>query len=328
MVDASGWSAVDAPGWCLNMLAAASVQPGERVRIVVDEPLRRAGEELAAAVRAAEATSRLVVFPVERPMRVPTDELLDSAAWADVSLGLLRETFADELPARRQLIDVLLAHGGRALSSDEIDEATLAGELSQPMPSVEAEARAVLAAVEGARELRLLGAAGTDLRLRVDGRRWVGDCLPLEPGGVANFPGGEICIAPLADGADGVLVADLTIPWGPAAGLLPEPVVLEFEHGRARSIRGGAAGERLRQLVERAGTGADVIAELGIGLNPALRPRGHVLFDEKAAGTAHVAIGNNTGPYGGDNVAAIHVDCVLAAPRLEADGVPVELPAG
>lgn len=328
MVNASGWSAVSAPGWCLNMLAAAGVQPGERVRIVVDEPLRRAGEELAAAVRAAGATSRLVVFPAQRPMRLPTAELLDSAAWADVSLGLLQETFAEELPARRQLIDVLLAHGGRALSSDEIDAATLAGELSEPMPTVEAEARALLAAVEGAHELRLRGAAGTDLRLRVEGRRWVGDCLPLEPGGVANFPGGEICIAPLAHGADGVLVADLTIPWGPAAGLLPGPVVIEFEQGRARSIRGGVAGERLRQLVAEAGTGADVIAELGLGLNPALRPRGHVLFDEKAAGTAHVAIGNNTGPYGGDNSAAIHVDCVLSAPRLEADGVPVELPAG
>ncbi len=71
-----------------------------------------------------------------------------------------------------------------------------------------------------------------------------------------------------------------------------------------------------------------MIAELGLGLNPALRPRGHVLFDEKAAGTAHVAIGNNTGPYGGDNVAAIHVDCVLSAPRLTADGRSVPLPAG
>ena len=316
------------PGWCLNMLAAAGVQPGERVRIVVDGPLRSAGERLAEAVAAAEAIPRVVVFPAERPMLAPTDELLDSAVWADVSLGLLRETHAEELPARRALVEALLAHGGRALSCDEIDEGTLAGELSQPMPSLEAGARELLAVLEGARELRLMGAAGTDLRLRVDGRRWVGDCLPLEPGGVANFPGGEICIAPLADGADGVLVADLTLPWGPEAGLLPEPVVVEFAGGRACSIRGGAAGDRLRELVEQAGAGADIIAELGLGLNPALRPRGHVLFDEKAAGTAHVAIGNNTGPYGGDNAAAIHVDCVLSAPRLTADGRAVALPGG
>ena len=135
--------------------------------------------------------------------------------------------------------------------------------------------------MNGAREVRVRGAAGTDLTLRIEGRRWLNDALRLEPGRVANFPGGEICIAPLADGAEGDLVADLTIPWGPSEGLLTEPVRIRFEGGRARSIEGGAAGERLR-LVEESGPGADVIAELGIGLNPALRPRGHVLFDEKA----------------------------------------------
>ena len=69
-----------------------------------------------------------------------------------------------------------------------------------------------------------------------------------------------------------------------------------------------------------------MIAELGIGLNPTLRPRGHVLFDEKAARTAHVAIGNNTGPYHSDNTASIHVDCVFSAPELIVDGRPVALP--
>ena len=67
---------------------------------------------------------------------------------------------------------------------------------------------------------------------------------------------------------------------------------------------------------------------LGDGRSLRARVVGHVLFDEKAAGTAHVAIGRNTGPYGGDNDAAIHVDCVFSAPRLTADGVPVLLPAG
>ena len=82
----------------------------------------------------------------------------------------------------------------------------------------------------------------------------------------------------------------------------------------------------LRELVEGAGTGADVIAELGIGLNHAVAPRGHVMLDEKAGGTAHVAIGRNTGTYGGDNEATIHVDCVFSAPELEVDGRPCRYP--
>ena len=63
-----------------------------------------------------------------------------------------------------------------------------------------------------------------------------------------------------------------------------------------------------------------MIAELGIGLNHAIRPSGHVMLDEKAGGTAHIAIGRNTGAYGGANEATIHVDCVFSGPELEADG--------
>lgn len=313
-------------GWCANYLAAAAVRPGERVRIVVDEPFAAEGEELAEAARAMGAEARVALFPAQRPMLEPTTELMDTASWADVSIGFLRHAHVEEIPARREMIEVLLAHRGRALSSLDIDHETLLGELSQPIPDVSSQASELLERVEGARELRIRGAAGTDLVLRVDGRRWLTDALPLEPGNVANFPGGEICVAPHADGADGVLVVDLTIPYGSKQELLPEPVEIRFEGGRARSIEGGEAGAEFRRLVEEAGEGADVIAELGIGLNPAFRPRGNVLFDEKAAGTAHVAVGDNTGPYHGDNVATIHVDCVFAEPRLEVDGVPVAIP--
>ena len=109
-------------------------------------------------------------------------------------------------------------------------------------------------------------------------------------------------------------------------GLVDEPVRLRFEGGRAVSIEGGRAAQMLRELVADAGKGADVIAELGIGFNPTVKPRGHVMLDEKAAGTAHVAIGRNTGSYGGDNEAEIHADCVFSGPQVEADGRPIPLP--
>ena len=313
-------------GWCANYLAAAGVRPGERLRIVVDEPFAAEGEELAQVARELGAEARVACFPLQRPMLEATPELMDTAAWADVSIGLLRHSHVEEIPTRRAMIEVLLAHGGRALSSPDIDHEMLWGELSEPVPDMAAQARDLLDRVEGARELRIRGAAGTDLVLGVEGRTWLTDALPLEPGGVANYPGGEICIAPHAQGADGVLVVDLTIPYGSKQELLPEPVEIRFEGGRARSIEGGEAGAEFRRLVEDAGEGADVIAELGIGLNPSLRPRGHVLFDEKAARTAHVAIGDNTGPYLGDNVATIHVDCVFSEPELEVDGEPIAIP--
>ena len=116
-----------------------------------------------------------------------------------------------------------------------------------------------------------------------------------------------------------MLVADVTVPYT-VDGLVDVPVTMRFERGRVTSIEGGRAADLLRRMVDEAGTGADVVAELGIGLNDAITPRGHVMLDEKAGGTAHVAIGRNTGPYGGDNEASIHVDCVFSEPTIEADG--------
>jgi leucyl aminopeptidase (aminopeptidase T) len=183
----------------------------------------------------------------------------------------------------------------------------------------------VLAQVEGKRTIRLRGRAGTDLTFRIGERKWRTDATPIEAGEFHNHPNGEVFVSPMEDGADGVLVADLTVPYT-VGGLVDEPVTLQFEGGRVRSIEGGKAAAMLHDLVEATGESGRVIAELGIGLNHAVRPRGHVLLDEKAGGTAHVAIGNNTGSYGGDNEASIHVDCVFSEPEIEADGTPVRIP--
>jgi hypothetical protein len=90
---------------------------------------------------------------------------------------------------------------------------------------------------------------------------------------------------------------------------------------------GAVADDLLRTLVDGAGQGADVIAELGIGFNPTVTPRGHVMLDEKAGKTAHVAIGRNTGSYGGVNDAKIHVDCIFSLPEVEVDGRRLEVPS-
>ena len=223
------------------------------------------------------------------------------------------------------MLETLSAHGGRELYLALVTPELLEGELSEPQPRLEEPARRLLAQLEGAKEVQVRGRAGTDLRLRVEGRPWLSDTLPLKAGEGHNFPSGEVFVAPLKDGAEGVLVADLTIPYT-VEGLVDAPVTLRFERGRVVSIDGGRAAQMLRELVADAGAGADVIAELGIGLHPGLSPRGHTMLDEKAAHTAHVAIGRNTGGFGGDNEATIHVDCIFSEPLVEADGRPVDLP--
>jgi hypothetical protein len=315
---------VSRTGWTTNLIEAGRAEPGERVLVVVDEPLAGEGEELAAALRDAGAEPRLELWTApERPMAHAPAAVLEGARESGLCLFLLQEPLGAEADARFELAEAM--RHGREIYLGLVDGALLRGELSQPAPDLGQAARALLDLLEGAETVRITGAAGTDLTLRVDGRPWLTDALPLQRGSIANFPGGEVFVAPHRDGADGILVADLTVPYT-VDGLVDEPVRLEFARGRVTSIEGGRAAAMLRELVDGAGAGADVVAELGIGLNPTVKPRGHVMLDEKAAGTAHVAIGRNTGAYGGDNEAAIHVDMIFSGPQVEADGRRIDLP--
>jgi hypothetical protein len=315
------------PGWCLNLIRHAQVAAGERAMVLVDEPLAPEAEELAAALRDVGAEPNVVLWAGERPFEHAPAEATDAAREADVGFHLQQAPRGEEGAARFEVLHAMEENGGRMLFLGFVDGPLLAGELSQPTPDLAETARALLAQLEGARELRIRAPAGTDLTMRVEGRTFLSDAFPLGPGDFGNYPGGEVFTAPLEDSANGVLVADLTVPYT-VEGLVDEPVRLTFESGRVTAIEGGRAADLLRSLVQEAGEGADVIAELGIGFYPDLPPRGHVMLDEKAAGTAHVAIGRNTGLYGGVNEAQIHVDCIFSAPEIEVDGRRLELPAG
>jgi hypothetical protein len=317
--------AYETPGWTQNLIRAAGVQPGERAVVLVDEPLAEEGSQLLIALRDVGAEPRLELWAGKRPLQHAPPAAMAALADATLMFFLSAEPRGDEAAARFETSARVHENGGRGVYLGLVDSELLAGELSQPALDLSDTARRLLSQLEGARELHVRGAAGTDLKLRVEGRPWRCDALPLQAGGFANYPNGEVYVAPHADGAEGLLVVDLTVPYT-VNGLVDEPVRLRFEGGRAVSIEGGRAAQMLRELVADAGKGADVIAELGIGFNPTVAPRGHVMLDEKAAGTAHVAIGRNTGQYGGDNEAEIHVDCVFSAPQVVVDGRPIQLP--
>ena len=65
------------------------------------------------------------------------------------------------------------------------------------------------------------------------------------PGAFGNLPAGEVFIAPLATGADGVCVIDRSIALA-GEGLVDEPIRLTFERGRIVAVEGGKAPRRPR----------------------------------------------------------------------------------
>jgi leucyl aminopeptidase (aminopeptidase T) len=306
--------------WCRNVLVRTRVAPGEQAVVLVDEPLHREAERLLEALEAAGADTALFLLPPDALEEAPP-ELLEVARRADVWISLW-ERPRRITAANRQVLETVRAAGARILGMPLVTRELLEDELSRPLPDLEPVASRLLDELGGAREVHVRGPAGTDLTLDVGGCSWYTDALPLEPGRIANHPSGEVYVLPSS--AEGRLVADLTVPYV-SETLLETPLEITFVAGEATSIDGGPSGRKLRELVDGAGPPADRIAELGIGVNPTLATRGHVLIDEKIAGTAHVAIGS-TIHMGGTQLAPIHVDCVFRVSDLRADGTAVVLP--
>jgi aminopeptidase len=168
----------------------------------------------------------------------------------------------------------------------------------------------------GAREIRI-EADGTDLTLDVAGRTWINS------DGKRNMPSGEVFTGPHERSAHGTI--RFTVPTGPR-GVTVTGVTLTFRDGEVTQFRAQRGEDYLRAALST-DPGARLIGELGIGTNPGIdRPTGHILLDEKMAGTVHLALGRSYPETGGTNVSALHWDLICdlrEGGQISADGEPV-----
>ncbi len=154
--------------------------------------------------------------------------------------------------------------------------------------------------LERADEVRIVG-PGTDLRMKVGGRKWANS------DGKRNMPSGEVFTGPIEDSAEGVI--RFTVPSFVRGGLV-EDVTLRFERGQvveATAVR----GQEILDAQLAADQGARYLGELGIGTNPNITvPTMKTLFDEKILGTVHLALGASYPETGGMNNSSIHWDLI------------------
>ncbi|MFC7237569.1 aminopeptidase [Saliphagus sp. GCM10025317] len=180
--------------------------------------------------------------------------------------------------------------------------------------------------VDGADEVRVTTPIGTDVTFGIGDRQFLSDTgIVHEPGRMSNLPAGEVFVSP--ETADGTFVVDGTMM---PHGLLEPGQTLEFEveDGLITRISDPEIRETVETAAEEVGDAAYNLAELGIGTNVAVTTLvGSVLLDEKAAGTVHIAIGDDAG-IGGDVEAPIHLDGILREPTVYADGEEVRQPTG
>ena len=186
----------------------------------------------------------------------------------------------------------------------------------------------VIGRLEGAKRVHVTDPHGTNFYVDVEGRDLLADdglwSAEKEASGDwgANLPAGEVFVAPVETAGEGTIVCPLTIDDLTRSTVLRD-VRLYFEDGTLVPEK-CTAGEgqdvlrdNFRKFVEvdldKHGTpNALKVAELGIGMNPAIdRAIGYILTDEKIGGSVHVAFGRSTG-YGGNVTSAMHWDFVTA----------------
>ena len=181
-----------------------------------------------------------------------------------------------------------------------------AGHLEKPDPVAEWKAIAqrqekVLDLLNGRKTLHLQAANGTDLRMSLEGRKWINCC------GKENFPDGEVFTTPVEDSVEGTIVFSF-----PAVHLGHEcdGVRLRFEKGRCADARAEKAEDFLVKMLDQ-DPGARRVGEFAIGTNDNIKDfTRNTLFDEKIGGTVHLAVGMAYGETGGKNQSGLHWDMV------------------
>jgi aminopeptidase len=154
----------------------------------------------------------------------------------------------------------------------------------------------VLERFDRASEVRIVG-EGTDLRLSLAGRSGSID------DGHLNVPGGEVFYSPVEESLEGTIVFDVT---GPAF----EGIRLTFDGGEVVEASAAEGDDRVQGALAT-DDGARRAGEFGIGCNEGItHPMRNVLFDEKMAGTVHIALGDGFPQLGGRNRSSLHWDLI------------------
>ncbi len=150
-------------------------------------------------------------------------------------------------------------------------------------------------------EIRFVTPQGTDLRLAIEGRRWI-NC-----DGHENFPDGEVFTGPIESATEGVVCYSFPAVHG---GREVHNIRLEFRAGRVVNASADKGEEFLFAMLDQ-DAGARVLGEIAIGTNYSIkRYSKNTLFDEKIGGTFHAAVGAAYPETGGKNESGLHWDMV------------------
>ena len=297
-----------------------SVQPDESCVVVTDSKRQQIGTLLYEA--ASDVTDDAVLIsmqPGEEHGGEPPAPVAGALKASDVFFAPTTKSLS-HTRARSEATNA----GARGSTLPAITETVFTTGLNADYDDIARQSQRIYEAVASSTEIRVTGEAGTDITFTIGERDWHQDTgIVHDPGQFSNLPAGEVFVSP--ETATGTYVVDGTIR---PHGLLDpgQTVEVRVEDGYAVEISDPAVAESFERAARSVGRDAYNLAELGIGTNTGVTALiGSVLLDEKAAGTVHIALGDDAG-IGGDTEAPIHADGVIRNPTVTVDGEPLDLP--
>ena len=300
---------------CLGLVA------DESIAVVTDDERLPIGEAIYDVAAAQSDDATLLRYPVgtEHGEEPPAPV---AAAMREADAFLAPTTYSITHTRARQ---AATEAGARGATLPGITENVLVAGLDADYEQIAAACESIHEQVRGADEIRVTAPGGTDIVVEPGDRPWHLDTgLVRDPGSFSNLPAGETFVSPTT--ANGRIVVDGTMR---PHGLVEEPVQIEVEAGQVVEVSDAGVRESLEAAAENADDPDAVynLAELGVGANVGVAElMGSVLLDEKAAGTVHLAVGDDAS-IGGDVEAPIHSDGVVRDPTVRADGEAITLPS-
>lgn len=161
--------------------------------------------------------------------------------------------------------------------------------------------------IEEGESVRILADSGTtDLTFSISGMNVVNEHAK------GNLPGGEVFTAPVTKSVEGTVQFNFPVQY---ADTQIDDVYLEFKQGRVVDYSAAANEQALASLIAT-DEGSHHIGEFGIGMNKDIDCFTHnILFDEKMAGTIHLALGSASDqavPETTDrNQSSVHIDMIV-----------------
>lgn len=298
------------------LVELAGVKKGENVLILSDFNTFKVGTRITSEVYQAGAYPIFMAVP---PLRVHGESypevVTEIAKQVDVIIAPMTTNLA-HTPTRHEA----QKKGIRVLVFPEATEGLLASDaFDADFYALRPKVEKLADLLTKAKVAKVTSPKGTDITMSIEGRN--GRALHgfAQKHEISPGPGIESSIAPVEGIAEGKIVVDVSIP---GLSLVKEPVEIIVHEGFAREIKGGWEAKNFRELLEsKKDPNIYNIGELGIGMNPACKPRGNMLEDEATLGVIHIALG--TSVTGGKVKAAGHYDTLVSNATLELDGVAV-----